>query len=112
MTQLHSSENGVRVAAQQNINLLPYLLLIPLAYLIYNLVFPSIRKDFTHPPSSHNDSYNFLPAEHPPCTVFRKYTPKELSAFDGKGVDERTDGLSRFYSRLRGGRRREERKGC
>ena len=88
MTQLHSSENGVRVAAQQNINLLPYLLLIPLAYLIYNLVFPSIRKDFTHPPSSHNDSYNFLPAEHPPCTVFRKYTPKELSAFDGKGVDE------------------------
>lgn len=86
MTQI--AGNDAQVATQQNVNLLPYLLLIPLAYLLYNLLFPTVRKDFTDPPSSHSDSYNFLPSEHPPCIVFRKYTPKELSAFDGKGVDE------------------------
>lgn len=87
MTPSHF-ENDVHIANQRNINLLPYLLLVPLAYLLYNLVFPTVRKDFANSPSSHNDSYNFLPSEHPSCIVFRKYTPKELSVFDGKGVDE------------------------
>ncbi|KAJ9121761.1 hypothetical protein QFC22_002383 [Naganishia vaughanmartiniae] len=73
---------------QASVNLLPYLLLIPLAYLVYGILFPTIRKDFSKPPTSHVDSYNFLPAEHPPCAVYRQYTPDELSVFDGKGLDE------------------------
>jgi membrane-associated progesterone receptor component len=81
-------ENAVQNATGQTINLLPYLLLLPLAYLLYNLIFPTFRKDFTNPPSSHNESYNFRPSEHPSTIVFRKYTPKELSVFDGKGVDQ------------------------
>lgn len=74
--------------AQANINLLPYLLLIPLVYLIYGILFPTIRKDFSNPPPSHADSYNFLPTEHPACALYREYTPNELSVFDGKGVDK------------------------
>lgn len=73
---------------QATVNLLPYLLLLPLGYLIYNLVFPTIRKDFSTPPTSHTESYNYLPPTHPSCSLFRKYTPKELSVFDGKGLDK------------------------
>lgn len=72
----------------QHINLLPYLLLLPLGYLIYNLVFPTVRKDFSKPPTSHTESYNYLPPAHPSCALFRKYTPNELSVFDGKGLDK------------------------
>ncbi|KAJ9109955.1 hypothetical protein QFC20_003155 [Naganishia adeliensis] len=73
---------------QATVNLLPYLLLLPLGYLIYNLVFPTIRKDLSTPPTSHTESYNYLPPTHPSCSLFRKYTPKELSVFDGKGLDK------------------------
>lgn len=84
----HSRMESLSTNAQANFNLLPYLLLLPLAYLIYGILFPTIRKDFSKPPTSHVDSYNFLPAEHPACALYREYTPKELSVFDGKGLDE------------------------
>lgn len=74
--------------SQPPTNLLPYLLLLPLAYLVYNLVFPSVRKNFSTPPTSHTESYNYLPPAHPSCSLFRKYTPKELSVFDGRGLDK------------------------
>ncbi|KAJ9102574.1 hypothetical protein QFC21_002975 [Naganishia friedmannii] len=74
--------------AQASVNILPYLLLLPLAYLIYGILFPTIRKDFSKPPSSHTNSYNFLPTQHPSCALYQQYTPNELSVFDGKGLDE------------------------
>ncbi|QRV79481.1 cytochrome b5 [Ceratobasidium sp. AG-Ba] len=35
-------------------------------------------------PTSHNESYNWKPAKHPPCTVWKKYTPKTLEPFHGR----------------------------
>ncbi|CAE6499454.1 unnamed protein product [Rhizoctonia solani] len=35
-------------------------------------------------PTSYNESYNWKPAKHPNCTVWKKYTPKTLEPFSGR----------------------------
>ncbi|ELU42656.1 Cyt-b5 domain-containing protein [Rhizoctonia solani AG-1 IA] len=35
-------------------------------------------------PSSYNESYNWKPAKHPSCTVWKKYTPVSLQPFSGR----------------------------
>jgi membrane-associated progesterone receptor component len=35
-------------------------------------------------PTSYNESYNWKPAKHPRCTVWKKYTPKTLEPFSGR----------------------------
>ncbi|KAG9089957.1 hypothetical protein FRC07_012220, partial [Ceratobasidium sp. 392] len=44
----------------------------------------SSSKVQTSIPTSHNESYNWKPAKHPPCTVWKKYTPQTLEPFSGR----------------------------
>lgn len=81
-----------------DINLLNVLLLAILAYLVYPLIWPAEAR----PDHKDTSSYNYYPPRHPDVLLFRKYTPQDLSQYDGvrdekillairKGVDgERT----------------------
>jgi membrane-associated progesterone receptor component len=67
-------------------NPLNLLLIPPILYLAFRIVFPS------HPPSTKvvpgeydADVYNWMPAKHPEVIVHRKYTASELAELDGKG---------------------------
>ena len=68
-------------------NPLNVLLFIPLLYLLSLVIFPPEpppSKSKSLPSTYHPDVYNWLPATHPDVLVHRKFTPKELSVFDGK----------------------------
>lgn len=38
-------------------------------------------------PSSPSDDYNWRPKAHPPCRVWRRFTPSDLAPFDGSDAD-------------------------
>lgn len=66
---------------------IPLLLTLPPLYFLYSLVFPTIAPLPTAsrlPPSSHHDSYNWMPAAGRKCALLQDYTPKQLAKFDGK----------------------------
>ena len=68
-------------------NPLNVLLLFPILYLLSLVIFPPTLDPSTSKPlpSTYNpDVYNWLPATHPEVLVHRKFTPKDLSVFDGK----------------------------
>ena len=67
-------------------NPLNLILIAPIVYLLNLIIFPSIPPSSAkHLPSAYDpDVYNWLPAKHPEVIIFRKYTAKELSAYDGK----------------------------
>jgi membrane-associated progesterone receptor component len=44
----------------------------------------SSSKTQTSIPTSYNESYNWKPAKHPACTVWRRYTPTTLEPFSGR----------------------------
>lgn len=61
------------------------LLLIPIGYLLYDVLFP---RAFLAPgapiPSSYEESYVWRPKAHMPVIVWKKYSPQTLEEFDGK----------------------------
>ncbi|EIW72528.1 hypothetical protein M231_06217 [Tremella mesenterica] len=71
-------------------NPLNLLLIPPILYLAYRLIFPSPSTDPSIIPSNYsNEIYNWMPAKHPEVLVYKKYTPEELSIYDGKNPGER-----------------------
>ena len=68
-------------------NPLNTLLLTPILYLVYKIIFPSRPVSSKTLPSEYNpEVYNWLPASHPPTICYKRFGPKELSKYDGKGV--------------------------
>lgn len=61
------------------------ILLIPIAYLLWDIAFPrTILKPGAPIPSSYEESYLWKPKSHPPTMVWKKYSPITLQEFDGK----------------------------
>ncbi len=61
-------------------------LVIALLYVLRKIFVPSLESP-DKIPTDYKDGYNWLPAEYPPTVVFRTYTPKTLSPFNGKDHD-------------------------
>lgn len=60
-------------------------LLIPIAYLLYDIVFPrSGVKPGAPIPSSYEESYLWRPKTHLSTMVWKKYSPITLMEYDGK----------------------------
>ncbi|ORY34291.1 hypothetical protein BCR39DRAFT_452553, partial [Naematelia encephala] len=69
-------------------NPLNVILLAPIAWLIYRLIFPSFPSTSEPLPSTYDpDVYNWMPEKHPEVLRHRKYTAKELVALDGRSGD-------------------------
>ena len=65
-------------------NPLNALLLPPILYLLYLIVFPTHDKSPKKLPDTYaEDEYNWLPAKHPEVLCYRRYGPKELSQYNG-----------------------------
>lgn len=62
-----------------DLNLLNVLLIVIIIYLVYPLIFPA-QSAINH---SDPDSYNYYPSNHPQVLLWRRYTPSELSIYDG-----------------------------
>jgi membrane-associated progesterone receptor component len=61
------------------------LLLIPIGYLLYDVLFPrALLAPGTPIPSSYEESYLWRPKAHMPVTVWKKYSPQTLEGFSGK----------------------------
>lgn len=61
------------------------LLLIPIAYLAWDILFPRVELAPGAPiPSSYEEAYLWRPKTHTPVTVWKKYSPVTLEEFDGK----------------------------
>jgi len=69
-------------------NPLNHFLLLPIIYLLSLLIFPPLPTSPTNSktlPSIYDpDVYNWLPDRHPVVMVWRRYTAKGMSVFDGK----------------------------
>ncbi|KAF8313466.1 cytochrome b5 [Clavulina sp. PMI_390] len=60
-------------------------LLTPIAYLIWDILFPRVGLAPGAPiPSSYEESYLWRPKTHMPAIVWAKYSPQTLEPFDGK----------------------------
>lgn len=57
-----------------------------LAYQLSSLLrsSPASSKTQSSIPTSYNESYNWKPAKHPSCIVWKKYTPRSLEPFSGR----------------------------
>ncbi|KAK1925424.1 cytochrome b5 [Papiliotrema laurentii] len=67
-------------------NPLNTLLIPPILYLLYLVLFPAHPQSPTKLPTEYSpDEYNWLPAQHPPVTCYKRFGPRELSKYDGKG---------------------------
>jgi len=67
------------------LNPLNAILLLPLTYLLYLLLFPPLPTSKPLARKYDPEVYNWLPATHSPVLLYKKYTAKELSVYDGKG---------------------------
>jgi membrane-associated progesterone receptor component len=66
-------------------NPLNVLLIPPILYLAYRLVFPSWPSKLHSIPDSYSeDQYNWLPAKHPEVLCYQKYNPSDLAKHHGK----------------------------
>ena len=60
-------------------------LLIPIAYLIYDILFPRLGLAPGSPiPTSYEEAYAWKPKTHPPTILFKRYSPVTLEQYDGK----------------------------
>lgn len=57
-------------------------LLLAIAYYVQRIVFPSTSLP-SEPPSDYKQNYSWMPKSHPLTVLFKTYTPKTLSPFDG-----------------------------
>lgn len=53
-----------------------------------------------------NTSYSFLPDQHPPSTVWKKYTPRTLAVHDGSGTHVASSSSTSTTSKGKSGRRK------
>lgn len=58
-------------------------LILAILYYTQKIVFPSVSIPST-PPTEFKNGYSWMPKSHPPTVLFKTYTPKTLSPFDGK----------------------------
>lgn len=66
-------------------NPLNLLLIPPILYLVFRIVFPSLPTPSSVVPNTYvSDVYNWMPAKHAGVILYRKYTPQELARYDGK----------------------------
>jgi hypothetical protein len=65
------------------INPVNTLLILPITYLLYRIIYPSLPVDGFSRTYDAN-IYNWLPEKHPDVLVQKKYTPTTLAPFDGK----------------------------
>jgi len=61
-------------------------LLLYIVYSVKRIVFPSVSKP-TSIPHEFKSGYSWMPKSHPPTVLFKTYTPKTLSPFNGKDSD-------------------------
>src|ERR1700761_4621875 len=52
-------------------------------YYVQSIIFPSVKVP-EKVPTEYNDSYTWLPANHPPTVLYKIFTPKTLEPFSGK----------------------------
>ncbi|KAK4686164.1 hypothetical protein P7C73_g3968, partial [Tremellales sp. Uapishka_1] len=65
-------------------NPLNVFLLGPIFYLVWKIVFPELPVSPKELPSTYSeDEYNWLPAKHPEVLCHQKFTPAQLSEYDG-----------------------------
>ncbi|CED83115.1 Putative steroid membrane receptor Hpr6.6/25-Dx [Phaffia rhodozyma] len=72
--------------------LVPIVLILPMAYVAYSIVFPAVSPGYDgldSVPNSHNEGYTWIPLEAQRALLLRTYTPKELAPFDGTQSDGR-----------------------
>lgn len=67
-------------------NPLNALLLPPILFLLYRILFPSLPEARTC--TTYEGNYNWAPEAHPKSSVFKRYNATELSEFDGRKSDK------------------------
>jgi hypothetical protein len=83
-TSIHTPINPVTQMSLSNP--LNTLLIPPILYLLYLILFPAHPQSPKKLPTEYSpDEYNWLPAQHPPVTCYKRFGPRELSKYDGKG---------------------------
>ncbi|WRT64301.1 uncharacterized protein IL334_001233 [Kwoniella shivajii] len=69
-------------------NPLNILLIPPILYLVFRLIVPHPLEATPAASTYSEEVYNWLPAKHPEVLCHRKYTAKQLLAYDGTGRDK------------------------
>ena len=73
-------------------NPLNVLLLPPILYVIYLIIFPTPSLPTRRPHLYSEEHYNWLPDRHPDVACYKKYTAKDLYPFNGQNAKEQDGG--------------------
>lgn len=76
-------------------------LLVVLSYLLLPLLSPYAFSKTRSIPTSHLESYSWLPPSHPESIVWKEYTPRSLRRYDGTSAQEGPDNRILFAIRGR-----------